>query len=480
MKTTLALLLSSCAFLTWSATCPAAAPSWPQFRGPGGLSFAAEGRPPIHFGPASNLLWKVSVPSGNSSPCIWGERIFVTAFAKPKLETICLDRLTGSILWRKEAPAAQIEPAHRISSPACPTAAADGERVYVYFGSFGLLCYDFEGKEVWRKPIPMPVVEFGSSSSPILAGDRLILNCDQDINSFLLCLDKKTGREIWRTERPEFRRGFATPFIWEHDSLEELVVPGSLWLRSYDLNDGKKRWTYRGTSRVACSSPVAGEGLLFSASWNIGGDEGERITMPKFSEVVSEYDHNKDGKFTLEELPTGPIRERFTQIDVDKDKIITPEEWNSMADAFAQAENAVIAIRAGGEGDITKTHLAWKQTRSLPYVSSPLYYRGRLHTIKNGGLASCYEAKTGQILYQDERLGATGDYYASAVAADGRIYASSQKGMVVVYEAADSLQVLARNNLSEDVLATPAIVGNAIYFRTISHLYGFGEKTAAP
>jgi outer membrane protein assembly factor BamB len=347
--------------------------------------------------------------------------------------------------------------------------------VYVYFGSFGLLCYDMEGKEVWRKPISMPIVEFGSGTSPILAGDRLILNCDQDMNSFLLAVDKTNGKEVWKTDRSEFRRGFATPLLWQHDGVEELVVPGSLWLKSYDPRNGNERWTYRGTSRVACSSPVAGDSMLFSASWNVGGDEGERITMQKFAEVVGEYDKNKDGKFSMDEVPKGAVRDRFSQIDINKDNLVTEEEWNGMAEAFAKAENAVLAIRAGGRGDITKSHLAWKQMRSLPYVSSPLYYQGRLHTIKNGGLASAYEAKTGKVLYQDERLGAMGDYYSSAVAAQGRIYAASQKGMVVVFEAADYLNVMARNDLHENVMSTPAIAGDRIYYRTANHLYAFGE-----
>ncbi|HUR47204.1 MAG TPA: PQQ-binding-like beta-propeller repeat protein [Candidatus Saccharimonadales bacterium] len=448
---------------------------WPEFRGPGGLSVAPNGNPPVYFGTDSNVVWKVSLPSGNSSPAIWGNRIFVTGFDKQTLETICLDRATGSILWRHAAPANKIEPSHNIGSPACPTPATDGSRVYVYFGSFGLLCYDMDGKEVWRKPIPMPIVEFGSGTSPILAGDRLILNCDQDMNSFLLAVDKTNGKEVWRTDRSEFRRGFATPLLWQHDGVEELVVPGSLWLKSYDPGNGHERWTYRGTSRVACSSPVAGDNMLFSASWNVGGDEGERITMQKFAEVVGEYDKNKDGKFSMEEVPKGAVRDRFSQIDINKDNLVTEEEWNGMAEAFAKAENAVLAIRAGGRGDITKSHLAWKQTRSLPYVSSPLYYQGRLHTIKNGGLASAYEAKTGKVLYQDERLGAIGDYYSSAVAAQGRIYAASQKGMVVVFEAADYLNVIARNDLHENVMSTPAVAGDRIYYRTANHLFAFGE-----
>lgn len=449
---------------------------WPQFRGPGGSGIASEGKPPVHFGPATNMLWRTKLPSGNSSPCIWENRIFLTGSDQGKLETLCIDRSNGKILWRQAAPSGKIEHTHALGNPATPTPATDGKRVCVYFGSFGLLCYDFEGKEQWHRALPSPMVEFGTSSSPILANDLLILNCDQDLGSFLLALDRGTGREVWRVDRAQFHRGFATPFIWRHDALEELIVPGSLWLKSYDLRDGSERWTVSGTSRVACSSPVAGDGVLFSASWNVGGDEGERIGMPQFEAAAAEYDKNKDGKLSLDELPKGPFRERFSQIDLNKDGVATPEEWNEMADAFAKAENAVRAILPGGHGDITRTHLAWKQTRSLPYVSSPLYYQGRLFTIKNGGLASCYEARTGQPLYQDERLGALGDYYSSAVAANGNIYIASQKGVVVVFEAGSAaLHVLARNDLGEQVMATPAIVEDKLYFRTATGLAAFGQ-----
>ena len=146
-----------------------------------------------------------------------------------------------------------------------------------------------------------------------------------------------------------------------------------------------------------------------------------------------------------------------------------------MAEMFLKAGNAVLAIRPGGTGDITATHLAWKSTRSLPYVSSPLYYQGRLFTVKNGGLASCYEAASGKIFYQDERLDAPGDYYSSAIAADGRIYLASQKGVLLVLAAGDTLEVLARNDLREQVMATPAIVGDTLYVRTAGHLYAFGR-----
>jgi outer membrane protein assembly factor BamB len=277
-------------------------------------------------------------------------------------------------------------------------------------------------------------------------------------------------------ERPEFRRSFSTPALWQHDGVEELVVPGSIWLTSYNVADGSERWRYSGTSRVANSTPVFGDGLLFNASWNIGSDDGDRVTMPAFEEFAKESDKNSDGKLTREEIPAGPVRDRFSQMDLNKDGFVTPTEWQNMREMFNHAENAVIALRPGGRGDITKSHVAWKSQRSLPYVSSPLYYRGRVYTVKNGGLFSCYEAKTGRVLYQDERLDAAGDYYSSAVAVGGTIFLASQKGVVLAIGAGDTLTVRARNDLHEQIFATPAIVDGTLYVRTVNGLYAFGAK----
>jgi outer membrane protein assembly factor BamB len=228
---------------------------------------------------------------------------------------------------------------------------------------------------------------------------------------------------------------------------------------------------------VATSTPTSGEDILFSASWNVGGDEESRISMPSFAEYAADHDKNKDGKFTKDELPDGPVKDRFTQMDLDKDGIVTPEEWANMADMFAKAGNAVLAIHPGGSGDITKTHLAWKSTRSLPYVSSPLYYKGRLFTVKNGGLVSAYDAKNGHVIYQDERLNAPGDYYASAIAADNRVYFTGQNGMVTVVAALDGgPTILGQNKLGEQTMATPAPSENTILFRTATMLYTFGAQ----
>ncbi len=452
-----------------------AEPSWPQFRGPDGLAVAEPSDPPVHFGPAENVVWKVALPSGNSSPCIWGDRIFLTTFDQSKLETLCLRRSDGTVLWRQPAPSEKFEPTHKLGNPATPTPATDGQRVYVYFGSFGLLAYDLDGREQWRHPIQAPVVEFGTSASLVLAGSTLILACDQDDGSFLLALEARTSRTLWRVERPEFRRSFATPFVWRHGGEEELIVPGSIWLKSYRLADGSEKWTFSGTSRVACSSPVAGDDLLFRASWNVGGDEDSRVTMPPFEDLMREAGKDPNELLTRDAVPAGPVRDRFSQMDLNKNGQVTREEWEGMRAMFARAGNALLAIRPGGKADITASHLAWKSTRSLPYVSSPLFYKGRIYTVKNGGLASCYEAATGRVFYQDERLGAPGDYYASAIAGHDRIYLAAQSGAVLVLAAGDTLNILARAELGEKIMATPAIVGDTLYVRTAGNLYAFRE-----
>jgi len=386
-----------------------------------------------------------------------------------------VEAASGKILWKADAPSERVEPTHRIASPASPTPATDGEFVYSYFGSFGLVAHDFSGREQWRLPLKSPVVEFGTSASPVLADGRLYLACDSDEGSFLTALDPRTGRTLWRTERPEFRRSFATPVLWKHSSRTELIVPGSIWLKSYDPANGRELWTYSGTSRVACSSPAIDGEMLLSASWNVGGDDDSRVSMEPFDTLLSTLQKPADTVLTKNDLPKGPVADRFSQMDLNKDGLITREEWEGMRSMFARAGNALLALRPGGSGDINTSHLAWKSTRSLPYVASPLAMDGRVFTIKNGGLASCYRTTDGTPLFQDQRIDAPGDYYASLVGANGRVYITSQRGILHVLAASDQLQILNKIDLKEPVFATPALVGDVLFLRTEGHLYAFRE-----
>ena len=449
--------------------------NWPQFRGPGGLGIGT-GNPPLEMGPETNVKWKAEVPPGHSSPCVWDQKIGLTAVEAGSLFTLCLDKNTGKELWRNAVPAQKLEPSHRIGSPASPTACTDGARLYAYFGSYGILAYDWSGNEIWKKPLPAPVVEFGTGSSPIVVDGKVILVADGDVAGYMVALDAATGAEVWRVDRSEFRRGFSTPFVWRHDGTEELVVAGALWVRGYDLKTGSQLWTARGMARVSNATPISADGLLLVSSWNVGGDDDDRVEMEPFETFALANDADKDGVLTLAEFPTGKVKDRFSQMDANKDGRVTREEYEHMRGMFAKAVNQLFAIKPGGRGDITETHVAWQVSRQLPYVSSPLALNGRVFTMKNGGLASCYDTRNGTPVYQGERVDAAGDYYSSAVAAGRRLYIASQKGVLLVMDASgDKLNILARNDLKAAVFASPAILDGVVYLRTDKHLYAFGK-----
>jgi outer membrane protein assembly factor BamB len=466
---------------------------WPQFRGPDGLAIAPAGANyPVDFGPSSHVLWKTPLPAGNSSPAVWGGRIFLTAFDKSnqRLETLCLDRQTGKILWRRAAPSVgKIETSlHPANGPATPTPACDADRVYVYFGSYGLLAYDHNGVEVWKKPLPFPGTTFGSGSSPILAGDLLLLAYQGKVAS-LLAVQRQTGVTVWKKDRPRFGAGYATPLLLKEDATTEILLVQPRGVVAYDLKDGAELWWVSGLFGGGIPSPALGDGLVFAVAHFPGGDPEDRMKFPVFEDLIKKYDANKDGLLGQKELPndlvfynrgsTNPddnivMDDMFPFIDKNRDGRLSREEWSEAQDAFAKRESAMLAIRPGGKGEIPKKHIVWKEQRALPEVPSPLYYRGRLYVVTNGGIASCYDAQTGKMLYR-QRLGTSGFFYASPVAGNGNLYAASYNGVLVVFKAGDQCHVLARNNLGEQIVATPALVDGRIYVRTQGHLYAFGD-----
>ena len=405
---------------------------WPQFRGPNS-SGVGEGRPPVHFGPNQKVLWKTAVASGLSSPSVWEGRIFLTEFDRTnkQLATVCLDRRTGKILWRRTVAAGEIEKVHEIGNPAAPTPATDGERVYVYFGSYGLVSYDLDGNQQWERQLPLPGNPYGAAASPIVAGGLLVLN-HQGRDSYLLGLNRRDGRTVWKTDRSKLQFGWSTPVHWRHDGIDEIVVLGGDFkpnqrLMAYNLADGAERWWVGGLPPCGKSTPVVGGGLLFFAAPDI-------ILEPAF---------------------------------IKKDPGRAEQIYSNNA-------ARVVAVHPGGKGEVSETNVAWWERKGVPGIPSPLYYKGRLYTFLNGGIVYCRLAETGKLLYSG-RLGALGDYYSSPVAADDKVYIASAEGVVVVMEARDELKILARNTLDGAILATPAIVDGRIYVRTESHLYAFGN-----
>lgn len=448
---------------------------WPQFRGPNCSGVSATAKPPTEFGPGTNQLWKISAPAGMSSPCVWNDRIFLTGFRDGKLVTSCYQRGDGKVLWEREAKAKKLEEFHRTEgSPAASTPAADGERVVSYFGSCGLVCYDFKGKELWQHELPTAETagSFGSGGSPMIVGGLVLVNRDQLDSCSLLAVDVKTGRKAWETPRPDVTQSFGTPMVWKNDGVEEIVMSGSLKIKGYDVKTGVERWSLAGMPSFTCTTPVVGDGMLYFAGWSPGKGDG---SMPTFEGLAARNDLNKDGIITMEEAKTGGLDSYFKSFDMNRDGKITAEDLEVMKAKMAKGENVLVAVKAGGRGELNESFVVWKQTRGLPYVSSPLHYDGRVYLVKDGGMVSCFDAKTGRPYYQQERLDALGNYYASPVAADGRIYVTSLNGKFSVLAAGgDTPRVLHRAEFGERVSGTPALVEKAIYVRTASALYAFG------
>jgi outer membrane protein assembly factor BamB len=403
------------------------------------------------------------------------DRVFVTCVRDKTLLTICLNRQTGNLLWEAEAPYQQLEQVHRIGNRAQPSPASDGEVVVSFFGSSGLLAYDISGKRLWHVPMGPFKNEFGAGSSPILVGDRVLLNQDHDQDSALWCFDKYTGQQLWKVDRSEFPRGYASPMIWTVDGRPQVVVAGTLRVVGYDLQTGQEVWTVRGLARVVNMTPVIDEdNTLYVAGWAAGGDEGERFALPAFDELMAKQDANKNGLFDPKEVPEGPLSTRFAQFDRDKDDHVTRDEYETMRQIFDTAENQLLAIKPGGRGDITATHVLWQQGKFLPYIPSPLYHEGHIFMVKDGGIFSSLDAKTGKPVKQGRVAGGS-SYYSSPVVGDGKIYLLSADGDLTVVTAAGKWSIIASAKFDEETHATPALVDGRIYLRTAGHLYCFGE-----
>lgn len=462
---------------------------WPQFRGPNGSGVCEQCRPPVAFGPGRQQLWKVPVPPGLSSPIVWNDQVFLTAVESGRLWTIALRARDGRERWRRPAPVAVLETVHAFNSPAAPSPATDGKRVYVYFGSFGLLAYDFAGKEVWRHPLETPPTKYGTASSPIVRGEHVILQRDGNSTaSELRAVDRRTGRTAWTAARPTLKESYSTPMLWAHPGGEDLITVGSGRVTAYDPANGRERWSAKGVTHQPAALAVAGDGLLFVSSPGGGGGE---VDVPAWSDLLRDHDANGDGALASGEVPETvgvhlrkevprDVAGNFLSIrfvlgiaDADKDGITTRAEWDALGAMIASNKSNVLALRPGGKGDVTGTHVAWTGLRGIPEMPSPLLYRGRLWFVRDGGIVTSYEPATGRVVLDPQRLGAAGQYAASPIGAAGRIYTASVDGTITVLQAGDSLQVLSRNDLGERILATPALGRNTLYVRTEQHLWAF-------
>jgi outer membrane protein assembly factor BamB len=448
---------------------------WPQFRGPNGSGVDTGSGYPVKFSATENVLWKVPVPSAQSSPVVVGERVYLTTSDAERLITICLDAASGRELWRREIPRTRKAEVYPANDPASPTPAADEKGVVVFFEDFGLAAYTPGGKDRWTLPLGPFKNFYGMASSPILVDDMVVMLCDQQKGAFLLALDAKTGAKKWRTERAEGVMGWATPMVFRPSAagLAQLVVLGSLRLDSYSLTTGESIWWTPLASDGAIGTAVAQGDTVF-----VSTQGSAEPWMPTFESVLEKHDANKDQMLSRPEFAADQgIGQHFGWIDADGDGLLSAKEW-AFSRSLGLGDFGAIAVRPGdARGQLPASAVLWRVKRNVPYIPAPILYEGVLYLVKDGGIITTLDLKTGAILKQGRTEGAIGQYYASPVAAEGRLFLANVAGKVSVVQAgASSWEVLAVNDLGENIRATPALSGGRIFIRTEKSLFCFGVK----
>ena len=385
---------------------------WPRWRGPSGQGFASGTSYPDKWSATENVLWKVRVPGeGNSSPIVWGDRIFLTTAHEGgrRLSLLAFRRSDGSLLWEAFAPEGRLESVHDKNGHASATASTDGKLVFVSFGSRGLMAFDFDGKLVWRQDLGALNNYWGSAGSPLLYKDRVILYQDQQrAESFIAAFDSATGKPLWRTAR-NASVGWGTPVAIRAGGRDEIVVNGQYAVVAYDPDNGRELWRVGGTTMEVVPTVVVGHGMLFSSSGRAG--------------------------------PT-------------------------------------LAIRPGGQGDVTRTHLVWSSPRGSPFIPSPILHGDQLYMVNDmTSIATAFDAKTGRALWQN-RLGAAQreGFSASPVVVDGKVFFTNDEGETFVLRGGGEFNLLHVNNIGERTLASPALVDGRWYIRTAGHLFAIGSR----
>ena len=405
------------------------AENWPGWRGPSGDGVSAGKGIPTKWSSTENIAWKIPVPGeGHSSPIVWGDKVFLTSSLTEKNKRIllCIDRLSGQTVWKRDVVQSPPETVHRLNSRASGTPATDGKQVYVTFmraegdeviapnvgserlitpGKIIVAAYDLDGNKKWKTNVGDFVSAHGFNTCPVLFEDSVILNGDHDGDAYLVALDRQSGRERWRIRRENKTRSYVTPIIREIDGITQMILSGSLCIASYDPRNGKRHWIVDGPTEQFVASMVY------------------------------------DGKYVF---ATGGYPERHT-----------------------------LAIRPGGKGNVTDTHIAWRTTRGAAYVPSPIISGRYLLMVADSGIASCFEARTGKRHWM-ERL--PGGHSPSPVSADGLVYFVSDRGVTTIVRPSETFAVIAKNKLGESVSASPAISQGQIFLRTHQHLYCIGSK----
>ncbi len=462
--------------------------AWTRFRGPNGTGVSAARNLPTEFGPEKNVRWKTPIPTGHSSPVLTRDRIFLTGWKAEKLLVFCLDRRNGRLLWQRELPRRHQSRIQKPNDPASPSPVTDGRNVYLFFQDFGLISFDGRGRERWRMELGPFNMFYGFGASPILVDQRLILPIDQDLGSSLLAVEAKSGRLIWKVDRPEIISGYSTPTIFQPPSgPKQLLLPESFQLSAYSVATGRRLWWVRGLACEMKSVVSYDNEYLYINGWGFPQNQpGQQITTIAHAEALARFDSNHDGLIAKSEVravsetapPLGPIIRMLTwafeAFDLSRDEKLTPAEWEVFR-AMMASENGLLAIKLGGEGDMTASAIRWRYQRPVPQVPSTLLYRGNLFMVNDSGILISFDPASGRVIRQGRLKGAIDKYFASPVGGDDKVYLASQDGTMTVVSASGEWETLAVNPLGEEIFATPALADDNLFVRTKNSLYCFSN-----
>ncbi len=496
-------------------TGPLFAEDWPQFRGPNCSGISATKKSlPSKFSPRENVRWSAVLGDGIGSPVVAAGQVFCTGMSmpkgkEPKLVVYAFEAGSGRKLWQKEIPAGPkpLPAINEVNSYASASPAADDERVYVYFLRTGLTAFDAKtGKKLWNLPLPEPffIFDWGPGMSPVLYKDMLLFCQDDDLFPALYAVNKKTGKLLWKDDRTDMAVSYSHPVICDTPKGPELVVCGTGKVLGYDLANGDRKWAAELACRNIKTTPSVLDGVVYISLQSYGMSYQWRAVA----------DPNGTGKITRESIKASrkdkgagipeAFWKKFERGDLNKDGVLEGEEidrafldpsnkggildsearrrggntndWRKW-DAELQSDSLIQAVRGGGKKDVSKTHVLWKvKTKTPDHLVSPLLIDGKLLLFKSGGFASCFEIKKGKLLWEKQRIGITSSILAQPVHGDGKIYVTGQNGKIAVLALGQKLKVLARNDMAEDCIATPAIADGRLYIRTRTKLYCLGEK----
>jgi outer membrane protein assembly factor BamB len=394
----------------------ARADDWPAWRGATGLGVSAETDLPVRWSATENVKWKVALPGpGNSTPIVWGRRVFLTQAVDDgkRRTTMCFDRRDGNELWIQTVKHDAEERTHRDNPYCSASPVTDGERVIVSHGSAGVFCYDLDGTELWRRDLGAFQHIWGNAASPMLRGELCYLNCGPGPRTFLLAVNKRTGKTVWQVDIPggledggneKWIGSWSVPVVVQTGDRTDLVMSFPHTLLGYDPATGDERWRCGGLGRLVYTSPVVGDGVIVAASGYMGPS---------------------------------------------------------------------MAVRVGGRGDVTESHRLWRTDRAPQRIGSGVVTGGHLYLVNEPGVAECIEPKTGKTMWK-ERLGK--ECWSSPVLADGKLYIVDQAGDGHVFRAATTFERIATNPIGERTRASIAVSNGELWIRTYEHLWCIARK----